>query len=130
MLLVARQYSERVAGDFLRFGQGGLNNPIRFQVQGFQFDFNDSSSNSDDGTKQLFEFKMKELPDNVTPIVNGMNTALKPIQIQVLTNLRLMRWYKKHCNLHPMEGVIFEVVIFNSKLSTADQQKCTIKRKT
>ena len=120
-------FGETEAGDFLRFGQGGLNNYIRFQAQASQFDFSGFTPViSDDGTKQLFEFSRNSgTTDNAILTINGTEHATKassdtssfPFEIDAIgvrntTNTQ-----------YTMDGVIFEVIIFNSVLSTANATK-------
>ena len=120
-------FGESEAGDFLRFGQGGLNNSIRFQAQGSQFDFNGFTPViSDDGTKQLFEFSRDEgTTDNVTLTVNGSEHGTKADSDTSADQFEIDAvGIRNTINLQfPMEGVIFEVVIFNSKLSATDATK-------
>ena len=117
-------FGEADAGDFLRFGQGGLNNSIRLQAQSEQINFTSFTPViSTDGTKQLFDIsRAAGTTNNCTLTVNGSehgtasssNTSANQFEIDALGVRNTAN------RQHPAEGIIYEIIIYNSAISSAD----------
>ena len=117
-------FGEVGAEDFLRFGQGGLDNYIRFQTQGNIIDFSGfSPSIATDGTLQLFEFsRASGTTQNVTLTINGTehgtkansDTSNDQFEIDALGVRNTIN------QQYAMDGVIYQVIIYDNVLNAQD----------